>query len=433
MTTLTPTRRPQEVPEGRDPEALIEEARRRARRRRAIVAAAVLIAVGAALGAFFASGGGGGSGQRPAGGDGAAAAGARELREIAHAARRNTIVEAGLVAPDRGWAMNGLALWSTENGGHTWRAITPPPVLKIGDPVARIDDIQFVGRRRAWVAASDIWGRRVLPDGSLRHFEIERTTDGGKTWHSVIPPGCAVCGGGHLSFLDARRGYLLTGASPVWLYSTGDGGATWQRIARAPFSGAIVFLDPRNAFGATDPGGALYRTRDGGRRWHRVRLDGPRQYRGEPANVSLPRFFGDGLGVMPVRFRDPATHGQHLTVYVTRDGGSTWTPQPAPDVDLRALSWGYSGGIPFSASSPDDWILLAGKTLYSTSNAGRSWRAIRLHYAPALPRITDVAFMSPTNGWAIFSVPQGAALVHTTNGGRDWTPLVPPRVKFRRG
>src|SRR5215469_15417454 len=156
MTTLTPTRPPQ-APVVPDPEALIEEARRRARKRRAAVATAVVVAAGASAGLFFAfDGGSGGSRSRPGGAESSAAAGARELREIARAARRNTIVEAGLVAPGRGWAMNGLALWSTENGGSTWRAITPPPVLRIGDPVARIDDIQFVGRRRAWIASSDI-------------------------------------------------------------------------------------------------------------------------------------------------------------------------------------------------------------------------------------------------------------------------------------
>ena len=431
MTTLTPTR-PQ-APDARDPEALIEEARRRARRRRAAVAAAVLAAVGVALGAFFSFGGGGGSAPRPAGGDSSPAPGARELREIARAARRNTIVEAGLVAPGRGWALNGLALWSTGNGGRTWSAATPPHVLSAGDAVARIDDIQFVDRRYAWISASDLPGSRVLPSGSLRHFEIERTTDSGKTWRSVIPPGCADCGGGHLSFLDARHGYVLTGARPAWLYATEDSGATWRRLARSPFSGAIVFLDRRNAFGVTDPGGALYRTRDGGLRWERVQPTPPPQFEGDPAHATLPRFFGHEVGVLPVRFRDPSTRAQHLVVYVTRDGGRTWAPQPGPKVDLRALSWGYSGRIPFSAASADDWILLAGKTLYSTADAGRSWRAIRPHYAPALPQVTDVAFTSPMNGWAIFSVPQGSALVHTTNGGNDWTPLAPPMPKFHRG
>ena len=432
MTLLTPTRPPQ-APAAPGPEALIEEARHRARRRRAAVAAASLLALGGALGAFFALGGGGGSARHTGRDEGASPSGAREFREIARAARRNTIVEAGLVAPGRGWAMNGLALWSTEDGGRTWRAITPPPVLRIGDPVARIDDIRFVGRRDAWIAASDIWGRRVLPDGSMRHFEIERTSDGGKTWNSVIPPGCAVCGGGHLSFLDTRRGYVLTGASHSRLYSTQDGGATWQLVASAPFSGPIVFLDPHKAFGVSDSG-VVYRTHDGGRRWHRVRLAAPSRYVGEAAAAELPRFFRRAAGVMPVRFRDGSTHAQHLVVYVTRNDGRTWTAEPAPpNPDLRALSWRFSGGVPLSAVSADHWILFAGKTLYATANAGRRWSAIRPRWAPALPRVWDVAFSSPEDGWAVFAVPQGAALVHTRNGGRDWTPLVPPKAKFRRG
>jgi photosystem II stability/assembly factor-like uncharacterized protein len=427
MTTLAPTRRPQIPHDTHEVEALIEEAHRRARRRRATVGSVVLLAFGAALGVFFAFGGGGGSAARPRGGGDPSPSAAREFREIARAAKTHTIVEAALVAPGRGWAMNGLALWSTANGGRAWRAITPPPVLRIGDPVARIDEIRFVDHRHAWITASDIWGRRVLPNGSMRHFEIERTTDGGRTWRSSIPPGCAGCGGGHLSFLDARRGYVLTGVTPSRLYSTDDGGVTWQLIAPAPFRGAIVFLDRRNAFGASDSG-VLYRTRDGGRRWQRVRLVAPMQYAGDPSAVELPRFFGRDLAVMPVRFRNSSTHAQRLVVYVTRDGGDTWTPRTAPrNVDLRALSWGFPGGVPFSASRPDDWIVFTGKTLYKTANAGRSWSAIHPRYAPVLPAIVDVDFSSPTHGWAIFSTRQGSTLVQTTNGGRDWTPVPPPK------
>ena len=137
---------------------------------------------------------------------------------------------------------------------------------------------------------------------------------------------------------------------------------------------------------------------------------------------------------MAVRFRNAATRAQHLVVFVTDDGGDTWSPRRAPPgADLRAYAWGFSGGsIPFAAASADDWVLLLGRKLYVTADAGRTWSLTHARYAPAPPRIWDVDFTSRSDGWAIFAARGGAALVHTTDGGLDWTPLSPPVPRFRR-
>src|SRR5207248_818013 len=180
----------------------------------------------------------------------------------------------GLVAPDMGWAMNGLGLWLTLDGGKTWRTITPPNVSAAGDAVARVNQIEFVDKRDGWISASDIPGRAPL----LRHLAIDRTTDGGRTWKSVIPPGCALCGGTQLSFLDARHGYALLGPPPQSrLYETANGGETWRLIANPPFVGAIEFLNRSTALAVTRSG-VLYRTTDGGSHWQKVQLRAPPAY-----------------------------------------------------------------------------------------------------------------------------------------------------------
>jgi photosystem II stability/assembly factor-like uncharacterized protein len=422
VTVTTPPRTPPRPgPPPGDPEALIREARRRGRRRR-LATAAALLALGA--GAFFAFRGGGG--HRPTGAGsagGGRATRAQALRAIDRAAARATIVEAGSA---RGvlWAMNGLALWLTTDGGRTWRVVTPPHVGRAGDVVARVDQVVFADARHGWITASDLPGTTTLPNGSLRHFELERTDDGGRRWHALVPPGCAACGGARVAFVDARHGFLLAARRPrARLYATADGGRSWRLVARPPFAGPIAFADARRGLGAA--GATLYVTRDGGRRWRVVRLPGPA---GPERSVGGPTFFG-AVAAVPILVRDRATKSQRLVVVVSRDGGVTWSARPAPrSADLRAYGWGPAGGITaFSAATASDWKLLVGPTIFTTTDAGRSWTTARAVYAPPAPRVWDVGFTTATDGWAIFGVRSGAALVRTTDGGRRWRPVTPAR------
>ena len=400
---------------------LIAEARRRARRRRLALAAAVLAGACAGVAAWRLTGG------RPAPSPLAAEA------RIAAVARRATIVESGLTG-GIGWAANGLGFWITRDGGTTWIAAAPKHVRTIGDPVARIGDIRFVDRDHGWLSAADVFGGFPLPKDapSWRHMEIDRTTDGGRTWHASVPPGCLqTCGGAHLSFLDARRGFAIASQG---FFATHDGGATWTRVATPPFSGPIAFLDARRGFGVSDParwggpqyavpfgGGRLYRTGDGGRTWTRLPLTG---------NADSVAVFGRDV-VVPVRVR--TQHGQRLVVHATSDGGATWTTRQA---GFRLhLQWGVDVGSYFSAASPHVWVVTGGRVLHVTTDAGRTWRTIRPLDLPRRATIWQAQFTSADDGWAIFWLPKGnsgnGALVRTTDGGLTWTPLEPPVPKVK--
>lgn len=327
--------------------------------------------------------------------------------------------------------MNGLALYWTSDDGRTWRTVTPPG---IGDVIARVADVDAVDDRHLWVSASDIPGDRDV-HGSIRHPEILRTTDGGRTWRAVIPPGCYGCGGSHLSFLDARHGFALNGF-PNRLYATADGGATWRLVASTPFSGALTFVTSREAWGVSDPtgsvgsderpvgGGKLFRTTDGGQTWRPVQLRPPAAYAHDASVAELPQFFGTRNGVVAVCYRDPGAGAQHLVVYVTADGGRTWSGHVGPEIGRP--QWGLAGILPFSAADVRDWFLFLGSRLDTTTDGGRSWTVVRPVFAPRAADIFDVTFTSPRSGWAVFDTGQGPALVHTTDGGRNWTPLSPP-------
>ncbi len=421
--------------------ALIEEARRRARRRRALIALAALGAAAFALGVALAVGRGGDV--RPSTPGSGASAGA-ERAAIAAAAARTPVVEAGVAGGSAtvGWAVNGLALFLTTDGGTHWRTITPPALRRAGDPVARIVDLDVVDSRTIWISAADVPGT-VQANGSLRHSELERSDDGGRRWRSVVLPGCLACSGASLSFVDHADGFALVpfssgGVPSPRLYRTGDGGATWQVVSAPPAGGRLLFTSRSRGWLVTDPsrwagpthsrplgGGVLYRTTDGGRSWRRARLPVPARYRGHAATVGVPRFFGLRDGVVPVRFRDAKTRAQQLVVYSTHDGGLRWTTSLGPSqADLRTSQWGIPQASGFSAATPRDWALFANGVVYLTHDAGARWIAVRPRYAPRVPGVWDFSLTSPTSAWAIFAAGRaGAALVRTENSGRDWRPL----------
>src|SRR5581483_4212703 len=82
------------------------------------------------------------------------------------------------------WAINGIGMWLTTNGGRTWRASLPPHVAAMGDAVARVQQVQFLDRRQGWLLAVDV---RVHPRSSSRRgSELDWTSDGGRTWHQSI-------------------------------------------------------------------------------------------------------------------------------------------------------------------------------------------------------------------------------------------------------
>jgi photosystem II stability/assembly factor-like uncharacterized protein len=339
-------------------EPIIAEARRRARRRRLAWLAVAAVAGGGTVAALVPRG---------------APPSADEQRALARVAARATITDAGAVGRNGLWAMNGIGLWSSTDGGARWRTITPPVSGAVNGHVVQV---QFPDTAHGWVSAV------TNPEGRM----LFRTEDGGRTW--VEREGCAPCGG-TLSFLDRRTGFSLVLRT---LFRTRDGGTTWRRVARAPFQGWIEFTGPRRGWGVAWQDPALYRTDDGGRTWTRV-------------------------------LRGFATLPQHGVVAVPGAVvvGGVRRPLPAR---------GRGQAPAFSASSASDFVFWARGVLWRSSDAGRSWQRIRSVVPPR--SVWDLRFTSPDDGWAIFGVvtrtgyERGAALAHTTNGGRDWTAVSPP-------
>ncbi len=238
-----------------------------------------------------------------------------------------------------GWVY-GPALFSTHDGGATWRRLAPGGHLVVvrGDtvwvvdqdfqlrrgPVARdhLGRLPLEARHASFTAADALHAYVVSTPGGDAEPTVSATGDGGKTWRSRPAP-CpqpivrvayartptdlwVVCGdeggGGNQQHTVAR--------------ST-DGGAHWRYVKgdNEGYVGGIVAVGPNLAWRRDSSSTAGIKvTRDGGRTW-RTDLEEP-----------------TGGGVLALDIVDP-THGFALLweglVYRTKDG-EHWESLPRP-------------------------------------------------------------------------------------------------------
>ncbi|MGO8827555.1 MAG: WD40/YVTN/BNR-like repeat-containing protein [Acidimicrobiales bacterium] len=285
-------------------------------------------------------------------------------------------------------------------------------------------------------------------DGSDRGEGIDRSTDGGRTWtFSAVPPGCLqTCGPISVSFIDAEHGYAE--ASPQKgdsrLFATDDGGSTWLPVASMPNLGSVLVGGPiaqpqllftskldgwaltgPSGYGRqgqfTSPGGALYRTTNGGFSWTKApNLPAGLQY-------TLPVFFGTNQGAVLAMRNTQSDHG--TSVYMTDNGGATWVRHPLPTFPYVEFEPGNLQ-TRFAVVGPLSWRVDVGSALYLTNNGGRSWTTITPSPQFAPGSVHSLAFSSPHNGMAIgqplrCSTPSTfvscfPTLLVTADGGHHW-------------
>jgi hypothetical protein len=281
------------------------------------------------------------------------------------------------------WIGRPIQLYRTSDAGTHWTPVSLPPY--------QADEVTYSDTSHIWLLASD------QDPGLLRHFFA--TSDGGSAWTELTwPKGSSAraepgegglpgqwlpatwaskAGVGHLQFRGPGDGWLAAaGASEPTVYSTVDGGASWQPHALPTRTGPDVALDTTVGL--------------------------------------LP-----GVGV--IAYVDYGSYVTNSSAYTSFDGGTTWR-LVAPPAD--APVW----NLTFQDSS--HWWINSLGTVWKSSDAGQTWTIVyqRLDSLVYQPQFIDVR-----HGWAelvtLTTVGPPDGLTMTADGGLHWTQVDTPQPR----
>jgi photosystem II stability/assembly factor-like uncharacterized protein len=234
---------------------------------------------------------------------------------------------------------------------------------------------------------------------------IERSKDGGATWHSSVAPAFATLIRPGFDFVDPMNGWLAA----TKLLRTRDAGQSWEAVSDRQFD-VVDFVSPTEGWAAqTDCAagpckGVVLHSVDGGATWEE-------QIRREASDVPRVTFVDRLNGWVTLGSDEPVLH--------TRNGGVTWTERQPPGRNLifvdAATVWAAEDVTLFiSTDGGDTWSQAAfltgaqgcGLAGIAASDAQHVWVAAY-----------DCAGQRP-----------GTFLERSVDGGGHWEQLSPPVV-----
>jgi photosystem II stability/assembly factor-like uncharacterized protein len=346
-----------------------------------------------------------------------------------------------MATPTTGWAIGARR---TTDGGAHWSSAALPPLPDRSAGYAEF----FLDGTHAWVAEA-AGSATACSD----HVVVFSTADGGQTWRQSGPipvvlavPSAGIwrqvsasyspttilsldqshsygLGGPWLDFVDANHGWLLIETQPIDimgsakvgpLYRTIDGGLHWTLVTEQPAAsgvcsaaGGISFISTTTGWmpapGCSGGSPLTYRvTHDGGVTWtdQAPGLDCG-------CDGTAPVFFDGKHGLLVA--------GDYLLV--TSDGGATWSARPLTLGSLQLYALDF-------IDSNQGWALASGKSgdypLSHTTDGGKTWTVVNAHLPPPSSNSDGsyrLTFIDALDGfWAT-----GSELYKTTDGGQTWT------------
>jgi photosystem II stability/assembly factor-like uncharacterized protein len=332
-----------------------------------------------------------------------------------------------LLSPEVGWILSDHRLLITTNNGLDWKDRTP-----VGVDGLPVQTVQFIDIQHGWL---------VSRQEVSQELSLWSTQDGGESWREYFLPQLIQepgfeAGLVQIFFVDPDHGWLMlqrqtsSNFSLGSLFRTQDGGETWQALS-IPIGELVYFVDPDRGWTAGGVfGDELYITTDGGQTWQPQYLPGSQPSQPGSFSVSLPTFANSNDGLITVSYHHPAV--PRLELYTSQDGGESWELNSTlyPD-DQQTLD------VPTKGSWGDHttWLLPQSGELVQNdemvTNIDIQPLALRLE------GLEKLEFVNTEIGWAqvkkgtctgykpsTLEIQRGeisSNLMKTIDGGRTWT------------
>jgi photosystem II stability/assembly factor-like uncharacterized protein len=349
----------------------------------------------------------------------------------AHMAAPTGFFNGWFVSDQSGWvavpepASGQAALIKTEDGGSTWRS-----QLTLQFPRLFQRDMSFLDSRHGFVTSLE-------PAGKVFKAHLYATSDG-VTWVSRSLPASVSATLG-TDFISESDGWIIaprTASRGVDVYRSHDGGRSWSALTGSGLNPidhieGVRFSDQQHGWlagwrpavphvtSADGPLGTplLYSTGDGGASWQAHILPSVAGLT-FPAAVSFmdtPRFSagGDGVAVATIGGNKNAS----MVSYESRDGGQTWA---ATGLVANASAWATGDAMRV--------VTARQSSLVASTDRGRTAGA--LTSMAEARRVLSMQFVSSQVGFAFSysDTTRDVVLSRTSDGGKSWTLL--PALRY---
>ena len=346
-----------------------------------------------------------------------------------------------LLTPDVGWVATNKKLFWTNDGGSSWKDITP----KLNHEEQQVSSVFFLDSSIGSVLmhCGDNLFHSTDPlalksDRDVRRddtcFEFASTSDEGRSWSIVRPrivdpsdhpeDGSGFSLGTFLEFADSQHGWAILKRGTNTMFSAGvmlrttDGGLTWTQLKTLPpIAEHFRFTSPKVGWIAGGPDHDLYVTHDGADSWQKVE--------------SLPDM-GDSLPVFDNERQGLMAAGNSLLG--TDDGGRTWKQARAltgiPDYGALVIVKSIAVAIQSQLKQEHPSNTVGGSD-YPVARTRLSLYVIGLD-AKISTNIAEVpvstggggiqlSFVDTSRGWTALS----GRLFATGDAGKNWAEVTP--------
>jgi hypothetical protein len=336
-----------------------------------------------------------------------------------------------LLAPGVGWATIDHRLEWTYDDGATWKDVTPDPAF------GRILSAYFLDETHGWA----VLARNSASDAE-ESITIGSTATAGQSWAysnldaNAFPRIGRVSGVASTYFEDKDHGWIVLRLRSSSNFSIGavlhtvDGGSTWAELPSPPAAGEISFQTPQDGMIAGGPTASqLWLTRDGGQTWTEANIPIPEGCTDCRIIIGQPAFRAAQEVTMSVEIIDVNRTG--VASLVSFDGGEKW------NIARVEYSTGEPQESPVAAMVGAQSLLISasGTTVSiireGSSVEGRLPEGLRQDGA-----ISEADFASGSAGWLVYSAGwcggfrtdchQSSELIRTNDGGKTFRVITPP-------